>query len=128
MNSIKNIAVSLAMVCALAAGSTSAYAKPAGQDAVTAAAENTISNLELAVSLMEKGGDKEAVIKAATEARQQQKEFRFEVTERQRAKAVNYIKSAISELKAGNLQPAEQSLRDALASFKEMKAIYDKTH
>lgn len=128
MNSIKNIAISLAMVCALAAASTSAYAKPAGQDTVTAAAENTIASIELAVSLMEKGGDNEAVIKAISTARQQQKEFRFEVTERQRAKAVNFLKSASSELKAGNTQPAEQSLRDALASFKEMKAIYDKTH
>jgi hypothetical protein len=33
-----------------------------------------------------------------------------------------------AELKNGNVQPAEQILREALASFKEMKATYDKTH
>lgn len=77
---------------------------------------------------MEKGGENEAVNKAIGAARQQQKEFRFEVTERQRQKAVNILVRAQNELKAGNLQPAEQSVREGLASFKEMKAIYDKTH
>jgi large subunit ribosomal protein L7/L12 len=128
MNSFKFIAASLLMAAALITGSSGAYAKPAGQDAVTAAAENTISNIELAISLMEKGGDKEAVIKAISSARQQQKEFRFEVTERQRAAAVNLLKRARTEIDGGNMQPAEQSLREALAAFKEMKAIYDKTH
>ena len=128
MNSLKNILISLTIAAALSSVSTAAFSKPAGQDAVTAAAENTISSLEQALSLLEKGGDNEAVGKAIGNARQQQKEFRFEVTERQRQKAVNLLKNAQSDLKSGNVQPAEQNLREALASFKEMKAIYDKTH
>lgn len=128
MNSFKKHLVSLAVAAALAAASTTAFSKPAGQEAVTSAIENTISSLEQALSLMEKGGDNDAVLKAIGSARQQQKEFRFEVTERQRERTVNILKRAGSDIKSGNMQPGEQSLREALASYKEMKAIYDKTH
>jgi len=128
MNSFKNVLVSLIMAAALSGVSTAAFSKPAGQEAVTTAVEGTIASLEQALSLMEKGGDNEAVNKAIGTARQQQKEFRYEVTERQRQKAVNMLVRAQADLKSGNVQPAEQTLREALASFKEMKAIYDKTH
>lgn len=128
MNSFKNILISLFMAATLASVSTSAFSKPAGQDVVQEALKNTIESIELAVNLLEKGGDGEEVIKAIGSARQYQKEFRFELTERQRAKAVNILKRARSEMKDGSIQPAEQSLREALASFQEMKALYDKTH
>lgn len=128
MNSFKKALISFTVAAALSTISTAAFSKPAGEAVVTEAAENTISSLELALSLLEKGGDNEAVFKAIGKARQQQKEFRFEVTERQREKTVKQLISAQSDLKSGNVQPAEQTLRVALASFKEMKAIYDKTH
>jgi len=128
MKTLKNILTSVVMAAALSGASTAAFSKPAGEAAVTAAVEGTIASLEQALSLLEKGGDSEAVSKAIAAARQQQKEFRFEVTERQRQRAANTIVRAATELKAGNLQPAEQSVREALASFKEMKATYDKTH
>lgn len=128
MNSFKKHLASLAVAATLASVSTAAFSKPAGQEAVTSAIENTISSLEQALSLMEKGGDNDAVLKAISTARQQQKEFRFEVTERQRERTVNILKRAGSDIKSGNTQPGEQSLREALASYKEMKAIYDKTH
>lgn len=126
MNLFKNILISLTMAAAFV--SAPAFSKAAGDTAVREALEGTISSLEQALSLMEKGGDVEAVGKAISSARQQQKEYRFEVTERQREKTVNVIKRAQTELKAGNNQPAEQALREALTSFKEMKTIYDKTH
>ncbi|MEC4747839.1 hypothetical protein [Methylomicrobium sp. Wu6] len=128
MNSFKNILVSLLMAAALSSVSTAAFSKPAGEEAVKSALEGTISSLEQAVSLLEQGGDSEAINKAIGKARQQQKEFRFEVTERQREKTVKQLVNAQSDFKSGNVQPAEQALRGALASFQEMKAIYDKTH
>lgn len=128
MNSFKKILVSFFMAAAFASVSTTAFSKPSGQDAVTSAIENTIASVETALSLLEKGGDSEAVLKAISTARQQQKEFRFEVTERQRERTVNVLKRASSEIKGGNIQPGEQTLREALASYKEMKATYDKTH
>ncbi len=128
MNSFKNILVSLVLAATLSSVSTAAFSRPAGEEAVRSAIENTISSIEQAVSLLEKGGDNEAVGKAISSARQQQKEFRFEVTERQRQKAGNMLVRAQADLKSGNVQPAEQTLREALASFIEMKAIYDKTH
>lgn len=128
MNSFKKILISLTMAAALSAVSTAAFSKAAGEEVVKAAVENTIASLEQALSLLEKGGDNVAVSKTIGTARQQQKEFRFEVTERQRQKTVNMLVRAQADLKGGNVQPAEQSLREALASFKEMKATYDKTH
>lgn len=128
MKLLKNILISVTMAAALSTVSAPAFSKPAGEAVVKEALEGTISSLEQALSLMEKGGDAEAVNKAISSARQQQKEFRFEVTERQREKTVNVIKRAQTELKAGNTQPAEQALREALTSFKDMKATYDKTH
>lgn len=128
MNSFKNVLISLTMAAALSTVSGAAFSKPAGEEAVRTAVEGTIASLEQALSLMEKGNDTAVVSKTIGTARQQQKEFRFEVTERQRQKAVNMLVRAQAELKEGNIQPAEQTLREALASFKEMKATYDKTH
>lgn len=128
MNSYQNIAVSLLMAIAFAIGPSTAMAKPAGQDVVVAAAENTIANIQQAVTLMEQGGDIEAVNKAIKDAKQQQKEFRFEVTERQRQRAAQLLNKALNEIKEDNLQLAEQTLREALASYQDMKATYDKTH
>jgi large subunit ribosomal protein L7/L12 len=128
MNSFKNVLISFTMAAALSIVSTAAFSKPAGEEAVRTAVESTIASLEQALSLLEKGGDNAVVSKTIGTARQQQKEFRFEVTERQREKAVNLLKRAQADLKSGNVQPAEQTLREALASFKEMKATYDKTH
>jgi large subunit ribosomal protein L7/L12 len=128
MNSFKNALVSLTMAAALSTASTSAFSKPAGEEVVRTSVESAIASLEQAVSMLEKGEDNAAVSKMIGTARQQQKEFRFEVTERQRQRAVNTMVKAQADLKSGNMQPAEQNLREALASFKEMKATYDKTH
>jgi large subunit ribosomal protein L7/L12 len=128
MNSFKNVLISLTMAAALSTASTAAFSKPAGEEAVKTAVESAIASLEQAVSMLEKGEDNAAVSKVIGTARQQQKEFRFEVTERQRQRAVNSMVKAQADLKGGNMQPAEQNLREALASFKEMKAVYDKTH
>ncbi|WP_031430023.1 hypothetical protein [Methylomicrobium album] len=128
MNSFKNALVSLTMAATLFTASTSAFSKPVGEEAVKTAVESTIASLEQAVGMLEKGEDNAAVSKVIGTARQQQKEFRFEVTERQRQRAVNTMVKAQADLKSGNMQPAEQNLRESLASFKEMKAIYDKTH
>jgi large subunit ribosomal protein L7/L12 len=128
MNSFKNALVSLTMAAALSIASTSAFSKPAGEEVVRTSVESAIASLEQAVSMLEKGEDNAAVSKMIGTARQQQKEFRFEVTERQRQRAVNTMVKAQADLKSGNMQPAEQNLREALASFKEMKATYDKTH
>ena len=128
MHFFKNLAVSLLMIFAFTFGSSTAIAKPAGEDVVTAAVENTIANIQKALGLMEQGGDIESVNKAIKDARNQQKEFRFEVTERQRQRSGQLLNKALNEIKEDNMQLAEQTLREALASYQEMKATYDKTH
>lgn len=128
MNVIKKIVVSLAMALSMAAISSSAFAEAKGEAEVKAAAEGTIAKIEEAVSLVEKGGDKEAAVSAINEARQLQKEFRFEKTERQRQKANDKLRVAREALDNGETKSAEESLKASLATFKEMKATYDLTH
>lgn len=128
MNVIKKIVVCLAMTLSMAAISSSAFAEAKGEAEVKAAAEGTIAKIEEAVSLVEKGGDKEAAVSAINEARQLQKEFRFEKTERQRQKANDKLRVAREALDNGEAKSAEESLKASLATFKEMKATYDLTH
>jgi type II secretory pathway component PulJ len=128
MSLFKNKVMIAIMATAMIAMSSSVYAKAAGEDKVTEAAENTIAKVEEAISLVEKGADKEAVAKAINEARQIQKLWRFEVTERQRERENNKLKIARDAFLKGEAQPAEATLREALAGFKEMKAKYDLTH
>jgi large subunit ribosomal protein L7/L12 len=128
MNFFKNKAIMAIMATALITVSSTAFAKATGEDKVTSAAENTIAKVEEAVSLVEKGAEKEAVIKAINDARQIQKEWRFEVTERQRERENNKLRIARDAFQKGETQPAEATLREALAGFKEMKSKYDETH
>jgi hypothetical protein len=128
MNELKKIVVSLAMALSMAAISSSAFAEAKGEAEVKAAAEGTIAKIEEAVSLVEKGGDKEAAVNAINEARQLQKEFRFEKTERLRQKANDKLRVAREALDNGETKSAEETLKASLAAFKEMKATYDLTH
>lgn len=124
MQQLKKILISL-MFAAL---STAVFAEATGGAQVRAAAEGTIAKIEEAVSLVEKGGSKEDIIKAIVDARQLQKEFRYELTERQRQKANDKLRIARDAFEKGELQPAESKLREALASFLEMKVAYDAAH
>jgi hypothetical protein len=128
MNFLKNKAILAIVVTFILAVSSTAYAKATGEDKVTDAAENTVVKVEEAVSLVEKGADKEEIVKAINEARQIQKLWRYELTERQREKENNKLRIARDAFQKGELQPAEATLREALAGFKEMKALYDANH
>jgi hypothetical protein len=124
MQVLKKIVISLIM----AAASTAVFAAPEGAAQVRAAAEGTIAKIEEAVSLAEKGAGKEEIIKAINDARQLQKEFRYELTERQRQKSNDKLRIAREAFEKGDLQPAEAKLREALAGYVEMKAAYDAAH
>ncbi|MGZ8191338.1 MAG: hypothetical protein ACXWTS_08920 [Methylococcaceae bacterium] len=124
MQVLKKILISLV----IATVSSAVFAAPKGEEQVTAAAEGTIVKIEEAVSLVEKGGSKEEIVKTINDARQLQKEFRYEPTERQRQKANDKLRIARDAFEKGELQPAEAKLREALAGYVEMKAIYDANH
>jgi DNA-binding transcriptional MerR regulator len=124
MHAFKKILISLT----IAAVSSVAFAAAKGEEQVAAAAEGTLAKIEEAVSLVEKGGSKEDIVKAINDARQLQKEFRYELTERQRQKANDKLRVARDAFEKGELQPAESKLREALANFTEMKAFYDANH
>lgn len=131
MKVFKKIVVSVVIAMSMAAISSTAFAAAESKDLnaiVRVAAEGTIAKIEEAVSLVEKGGDKAAAIAAINEARQLQKEFRYELTERSRQKANDKLRIAREALESGDTKSAEETLKATLAAFKEMKVTYDAAH
>ena len=126
MQALKKVLVSVAMVASLAV-SSSAFAAPKGEEAVKEAIENTLSGIATAQAAV-KSGDLSTASKDILEAAQASKEFRFEITERQRQKATDILKAARKSLDAGDTAAAEVGLATALKSFSEMKAKDDLTH
>ncbi|MFI3155285.1 MAG: hypothetical protein QX199_03925 [Methylococcaceae bacterium] len=130
MKVFKKIVVSVVMAMSMAAISSSTFAAESKDlnAVVRMAAEGTIAKIEEAISLVEQGGDKAAAVAAITEARQLQKEFRYEQTERSRQKANDKLRVAREALESGDAKSAEETLKATLATFKEMKATYDAAH
>jgi large subunit ribosomal protein L7/L12 len=127
MQVLKKVLVSLVMAASMAVVSSTAFAAPKGEAEVKAAIENTLADIA-AAQAASKGGDLSGITKAINEARQAQKEFRFEGTERQRQKANDKLRAAREAFEAGDTAAGDAALAEALQSFTEMKATYDKTH
>jgi len=127
MRAINKVLTTILMATSIAAISTSAMAEPKGEAAVKDAIENTLSGITAAQAEI-KAGNLPAASKTILEASQASKEFRFEITERQRQKATDVLKAARKSVEAGDASAAEAGLATALKSFSEMKAKYDETH
>jgi large subunit ribosomal protein L7/L12 len=128
MRVLSKFVVTFVMVAFIGAVSSVSYAAATGEAKVTEAGENTIAKIQEALTLVEKGGDKAEIIKAINEARQIQKDFRYETTERQRERANNILRAARDAYSKDDLQIGEAKLREALAAYQEIKAIYDSKH
>lgn len=124
---LKKGLVSLVMAASLAVVSSSALAAPEGEAKVKEAIESTLSGIATSQADIQRG-DMEAASKDILLAAQASKEFRFEVTERQRERATNLLKGARKSAQEGNAAAAAEGLEKALAAFTEMKAKYDLTH
>ena len=127
MQALKKVLVSFAMAASIAAVSSSSIAAPKGEEAVREAIENTLSGIATSQAAV-KSGDLTAAAKDILEAANASKEFRFELTERQRQKATDVLKAARKSLDAGDTAAASEGLDKALVTFKEMKAKYDLSH
>jgi large subunit ribosomal protein L7/L12 len=127
MQVLKKVLISFVMAASMAVVSSTAFAAPKGEAAVKEAIESTISGITTAQAAV-KSGDMEGASKAILEASNASKEFRFELTERQRQKATNQLKSARKAYDAGDTATGDADLAAALKSFTEMKAKYDETH
>lgn len=125
MNIFKKTLAGLCLT--LAFFSTSALANSAGDAKVRAAGDVTLAKTQEAYDLLEKGGDKEQILKLLSDVRQSQKEFRYEQTERLRQKAGNYLKDAREELEKGDAN-ALKNLKATLDAYKEMMVVYNKAH
>ena len=115
------------IVLILVAISTTGFAAE-GDAKVAKALSDTISSLENAVSLVESGASQEAITQSLHDAKQAQKEFRYEQTERKRQNAANHIKEALSANKKDDKATTLTEVKAALAGFQEMKPIYDAAH
>ena len=127
MQVLKKVLVSLVMVASMVVVSSSAFAEPKGEAAVKDAIENTLSGITAAQAAV-KGGDLSGASQDILKAAQASKEFRFEITERQRQKATDVLKAARKSIEAGDIAAGEAGLDSAFKSFTEMKAKYDLTH
>jgi len=127
MQVLKKVLVSLVMAASMAVVSSSAFAAPKGEAEVKEAIESTIAGITAAQAAV-KSGDLSGASQDILKAAQASKEFRFEITERQRQKATDVLKSARKSIEKGDIAAGEAGLESALKSFTEMKAKYDLTH
>ncbi len=130
MNIFKKIALSAAIVATFATVSAPAFAAEEHKDknvVVRAAADATKAKVEEAISIAEKG-DKTAFIAAVAEARQLQKEFRYEQTERLRQKLNDKLSAAREAATQDNMSDATVAIKAAAEYVKEMREIYDAAH
>ena len=130
MNIFKKIALSIAMVSAFAAVSAPAFAAEEHKDknaVVRAAGEGTGVKIQAAIAVAEKNGDKAEFIAAIGEARQLQKEFRYEQTERLRQRLNDKLRAARDSADE-NLSQGGASAKEALVVLNEMKENYEAAH
>jgi hypothetical protein len=131
MKLLKKIAVSLVMAASMLAIAPTTFAAEAHKDlnaVVELAAKNTEASLLEAKSLLEKGGETAQIQKALNDARQFQKEFRYEQTERLRQKLNDKLRQARESFDKNDNAKALTEVNAALALYAEMKKIYDAAH
>lgn len=131
MNTLKKIALSTAIMAVFATASTSAFAaeEHGNKNAIVkAAATETVAKVNEAISIAEGNGDKAAFIAAIADARQSQKEFRYEQTERLRQKLNDKLRVAREAADQGTMSDAGAAAKAAAEILKEMTQIYDAAH
>jgi hypothetical protein len=131
MNTFKKIALSAALMAAFASFSTAPAFAEENKDknaVVRAAAEGTITKLQEAIAVAEKHGTVPEMLTLINEARQLQKEFRYEQTERLRQNGNNHLRAAREALDQGNLADAGEAAKKALEVFSEMYKTYAAAH
>jgi hypothetical protein len=132
MKFLKKIAVSLVMTASMLAVSSSAYSAEEHKDknaVVLNAAKLTEEKMLEAKSMLEKGGfDSEQIQQAMNDARQAQKEFRYEATERTRQKLQEKLKTARESFLKNDSEKALADLNAGLAILAEMRKVYDAAH
>ncbi|MEQ1622572.1 MAG: hypothetical protein ABL919_14285 [Methylococcales bacterium] len=128
MNLLKKILVSLAMVSALGAISTTAMAESdPGRIALKpdVAVDNVVSKIRVALAAITSGSESEKTSDLIKEAADSSKEINAnDRVDRARAKANNLLKSARAHAKENAPQEAEQELREAIKAFEGLKSLF----
>ena len=127
MKVLNKTLISLAMAAFMSVISSTAFAAPSGEAEVKAAIEATLSGIK-AAQAASKSGDLSGISKDILDAANASKEFRFEITERQRQKATKILKAARKSFETGDTEAGDAQLAESLKLFTEMKDKYDLTH
>lgn len=131
MNLLKNIAITVFMTASLLAVSSTTFAAEEKKDkgaVVQESAKKTEEAMLEAKTLLEKGGDSEQILKALNDARQAQKEFRYEQTERSRQKLNDKLTQARKAFESNDNAKALADIKAGLAILADMRKIYDAAH
>ncbi len=131
MKLFNKIAVSVVMTVSMLAVSSAAFSKEEKKDlnaVVEGAGKLTESKMLEAKSLLENGGDHDQIQQLLNDARQAQKEFRYEQTERTRQKLQDKLKITRDAFIGNDNAKALAALNEALAIYAEMKKVYDAAH
>ena len=126
MKSLRKILLSLAIVSSLGAVSTAAVAYEEGRTVMTpsAAIDATVEKIRAAIAAIDNGSEGGAVADAVKEAIDMNKEINAnDVVDRNRQRAAGHLKKARSAAKSGQLQPAEEHLREAVKGFEALKGM-----
>ncbi len=131
MKLLNKIAVSLVMAASMLTVSSATFAAAEHKDLnaiVLKAGENTEASLLEAKELLTKGATTDQIQKALNDARQFQKEFRYEQTERLRQKLNDKLSSARKAFDNNDNTKALEDVNAAIAYYAEMKKIYAAAH
>ena len=131
MKLLKKIVVAVVMTASMMAVSSATFAAAEHKDLnaiVLKAGENTEASMLEAKKLLTEGGQSEQIQKALNDARQFQKEFRYEQTERLRQKLNDKLSSARKAFDNNDNTKALEDLNGAIAYYAEMKKIYAAAH
>jgi len=126
MKSLRKILLSLAIASSLGAVSTTAVAYEEGRTVMTPAAaiDATVEKIRAAIAVIDNGAEGDAVADAVKEAIDMNKEINAnDVVDRNRQRAAGHLKKARTAAKNGQLQPAEEHLRQALKGFEALKGM-----
>jgi len=128
MTSLKKFLSSATATVFISAMSFSVSAATFSHEEVRAALEDTISKVKASITAVESGADRDTVAGLVSDAKQQQKDIENNDLEVKRQHAGKRLNTAWKAARGGDLQLAEESLKDALARYEEMQKIYVSSH
>lgn len=128
MNFIKKLLFSIVIATSMGAVSSTAIAAGKIENATTAdvkeAIDNTIENIQQAITSLQNGGDKDGTLELINNARQSSKRIESNRLDVKRNRAVARLKKAKFAIKRDQNDSALALLSEALTRYQEIKSLF----